>query len=96
MIDTGRWQATDYVQFSSMSLDQVIRRKLGTQRPSVSADSSSGSSQASRLFQLRRADADQVDAEFDARKRWPRQIRLPADQQECAASWLYSAAGVFR
>jgi len=93
MVD--RWRATDYAQFSSMSLDDVVLRKLGTRRPAVITGSSSSSSQASRLFQLRRTDDDQVDAEFDARKRWPRQIRLQADQQECAASWIYSAAGVF-
>jgi len=85
------WQAIDYVQFSSMSVEDVVRDRLGTRRPEVS--SSSG---PSRLFQMRRTSQDQVDHEFDARKRWPRRILLPADQQQCAASWIYSAAGLFR
>jgi len=94
----ARWRATDYVQFTSMSLDDVIQRRLGTRRRADTASSSSSGGHVSRLVQLRGTDDDdQVTAiEFDARRRWPHHIRLPVDQQDCAASWIYSAAGLFR
>jgi len=88
----NRWQATAYDQFSSMSHDDVARYKLGTRRPAVKE--ASISSQTSKLIQMRSSDED-VDQEFDARRRWSRQIRLPADQRECAASWIHSAAGLY-
>ena len=96
MYTVDRWRATDYVRFSSMSLDDVIQQRLGTRRHDVTASSSSSSGHVSRLVQLRSADDDQVAIEFDARIRWPQQIRLPVDQHDCAASWIYSAAGLFR
>lgn len=76
-----------------MSLDDAIKRKLGTERPAFTT--TTGSVWSSRLVPMRSADDDQVDAKFDARRRWPRRMRLPEDQKECAASWLYSAAGPF-
>jgi len=38
---------------------------------------------------------DRLDVEFDARRRWRRRMKLPTDQRDCAASWIFSAAGQF-
>jgi len=79
-----------------MSLDDAIKFKLGTRPPPVATTTTSSHGHAhaaSRLVQLRSGDGDQVDAEFDATIRWPRHVQLPADQRQCAASWIHSAAG---
>ncbi|XP_052325878.1 tubulointerstitial nephritis antigen-like [Oncorhynchus keta] len=82
------WRAANYSQFYGMSLDEGLRYRLGTQRPSRTIMSMNE-------MQLNMdPQNDRLPQYFNAAEKWPGKIHEPLDQGNCAASWAFSTAAV--
>ncbi|XP_043939619.1 tubulointerstitial nephritis antigen-like [Protopterus annectens] len=81
------WKAGNYSQFWGMTLDEGIRYRLGTTKPSstvMNMNEIQMSMEPTEIFPVR----------FDAREKWPHMIHEPLDQGNCAGSWAFSTASV--
>uniref|UniRef100_A0A3Q3A6B3 Tubulointerstitial nephritis antigen like 1 n=1 Tax=Kryptolebias marmoratus TaxID=37003 RepID=A0A3Q3A6B3_KRYMA len=76
------WKAANYSQFYGMTLDEGIRFRLGTQRPS------------SIIMNMNEIQNDRLPHYFNSAEKWPGKIHEPLDQGNCAASWAFSTAAV--
>ncbi|XP_059810269.1 tubulointerstitial nephritis antigen-like [Hypanus sabinus] len=81
------WEASNYSQFWGMTLDEGIRYRLGTRRPS------------STVLNMNKLSMDMdsndvLPKHFNAADKWPGMIHQPMDQGNCAASWAFSTAAV--
>uniref|UniRef100_A0AAY4E3V5 SMB domain-containing protein n=1 Tax=Denticeps clupeoides TaxID=299321 RepID=A0AAY4E3V5_9TELE len=81
------WRASNYSQFWGMSLDEGLRYRLGTQRPSRSIMSMNE-------IQMNMNGRNDLPRHFNAAEKWPGKIHEPLDQGNCAASWAFSTAAV--
>jgi len=80
----GRWRASNYSAFWGLTLDDGIRYRLGTFRPTDSVNMMS----SMRLFV-----EGELPEMFDARDEWPGLIEGVLDQGNCASSWAFSTTG---
>ncbi|MGH0168561.1 UNVERIFIED_CONTAM: hypothetical protein FKN15_002004 [Acipenser sinensis] len=80
------WRAGNYSQFWGMSLDEGIRYRLGTNKPSRTV----------RNMNEIKTNLENVFLPyyFNAADKWPGKIHEPLDQGNCAASWAFSTAAV--
>uniref|UniRef100_A0A3B5AI44 Tubulointerstitial nephritis antigen like 1 n=1 Tax=Stegastes partitus TaxID=144197 RepID=A0A3B5AI44_9TELE len=76
------WQAANYSQLYGMTLDEGIRYRLGTQRPSRT------------IMNMNEIQSDRLPLYFNSAEKWPGKIHEPLDQGNCAASWAFSTAAV--
>ncbi|XP_017309833.1 tubulointerstitial nephritis antigen-like [Ictalurus punctatus] len=81
------WKAANYSQFWGMSLDEGLRYRLGTQRPSRIIMSMNE-------IQMNMDNNEHLPSYFNAAEKWPGKIHEPLDQGNCAASWAFSTAAV--
>uniref|UniRef100_A0A671P1S7 Tubulointerstitial nephritis antigen-like n=1 Tax=Sinocyclocheilus anshuiensis TaxID=1608454 RepID=A0A671P1S7_9TELE len=81
------WRATNYSQFWGMTLDEGLRYRLGTQRPSRTIMNMNE-------IQMNMNGNDHLPSYFNAADKWPRKIHEPLDQGNCNASWAFSTAAV--
>ncbi|KAF5908603.1 tubulointerstitial nephritis antigen-like [Clarias magur] len=81
------WKAANYSQFWGMSLDEGLRYRLGTRRPSHSIMSMNE-------IQMNMDNNPHLPSNFSAAEKWPGKIHEPLDQGNCAASWAFSTAAV--
>ncbi|XP_026785377.3 tubulointerstitial nephritis antigen-like [Pangasianodon hypophthalmus] len=81
------WRAANYSQFWGMSLDEGLRYRLGTQRPSRAIMSMNE-------IQMNMDNNEYLPSYFNAAEKWPGKIHEPLDQGNCAASWAFSTAAV--
>ncbi|XP_036411414.1 tubulointerstitial nephritis antigen-like [Megalops cyprinoides] len=81
------WRAGNYSQFWGMTLDEGLRYRLGTQRPSRTVMSMNE-------IQMKMDNAEYMPSYFNAAEKWPGKIHEPLDQGNCAASWAFSTAAV--
>lgn len=79
------WTATNYSALWGLTLDEGIKRRLGTRRPSA---------HITEMSVLKVAPEEGLPVEFDARKEWPGLISPVLDQKDCGSSWAFSTAGV--
>ncbi|KAJ8273182.1 hypothetical protein GJAV_G00098590 [Gymnothorax javanicus] len=88
-INTGNygWRAGNYSQFWGMTLDEGLRYRLGTQRPSRTVMNMNE-------IQMNMDSAGHLPSHFNAAEKWPGKIHEPLDQGNCAASWAFSTAAV--
>ncbi|XP_055733063.1 tubulointerstitial nephritis antigen-like isoform X2 [Salvelinus fontinalis] len=82
------WRAANYSQFYGMSLDEGLRYRLGTQRPSRTIMS------MNEMQVNMDTQNDRLPQYFNAAEKWPGKIHEPLDQGNCAASWAFSTAAV--
>jgi len=80
----GRWRAFNYSGFWGLTLDQGIRYRLGTFRPTQPVN---------KMTSMRVFAEDQLPESFDARDQWAGLIEDVLDQGNCAASWAFSTTG---
>lgn len=81
------WKAFNYSQFWGMSLDEGLRYRLGTQRPSRAIMNMNE-------IQMNMNGNEHLPSYFNAAEKWPGKIHEPLDQGNCAASWAFSTASV--
>ncbi|XP_006274876.1 tubulointerstitial nephritis antigen-like isoform X1 [Alligator mississippiensis] len=81
------WKAANYSRFWGMTLDEGIRYRLGTIRPSTTV---------MNMNELHMSmDTNEVlPSSFNAAHKWPGLIHEPLDQGNCAGSWAFSTAAV--
>ncbi|MBN3280377.1 TINAL protein, partial [Polyodon spathula] len=80
------WRAGNYSQFWGMSLDEGIRYRLGTNKPSRTVSNMNEmKTNLENVF---------LPNYFNAADKWPGKIHKPLDQGNCAASWAFSTAAV--
>lgn len=82
------WKAANYSQFYGMSLDEGIRYRLGTQRPSRTIMN------MNEIQMNMDPESDRLPLNFNSAEKWPGKIHEPLDQGNCAASWAFSTAAV--
>ncbi|XP_029976266.1 tubulointerstitial nephritis antigen-like [Salarias fasciatus] len=82
------WRAANYSQFHGMTLDEGIRYRLGTQRPSRTIMN------MNEMQMNMDPQSDQLPHYFNSAEKWPGKIHEPLDQGNCAASWAFSTAAV--
>ncbi|CAL8371254.1 unnamed protein product [Boreogadus saida] len=82
------WKATNYTHFYGMSLEDGIRYRLGTQRPSRTIMS------MNQIQMNMDPQSEPLPGHFNAVEKWPGKIHEPLDQGNCAASWAFSTASV--
>uniref|UniRef100_A0A8C1NZL5 Tubulointerstitial nephritis antigen-like 1 n=2 Tax=Cyprinus carpio TaxID=7962 RepID=A0A8C1NZL5_CYPCA len=75
------WRATNYSQFWGMTLDEGLRYRLGTQRPSRTIMNMNEIQVCGSVY-------------FNAADKWPGKIHEPLDQGNCNASWAFSTSAV--
>uniref|UniRef100_W5L5K0 Tubulointerstitial nephritis antigen like 1 n=1 Tax=Astyanax mexicanus TaxID=7994 RepID=W5L5K0_ASTMX len=81
------WRASNYSQFWGMTLDEGLRYRLGTRRPSRAIMSMNE-------IQMNMDHNEHLPSYFNAAEKWPGKIHEPLDQGNCAASWAFSTAAV--
>ncbi|XP_051527226.1 tubulointerstitial nephritis antigen-like [Myxocyprinus asiaticus] len=81
------WRAANYSQFWGMTLDEGLRHRLGTQRPSRTVMNMNE-------IQMNMNGNDHLPSYFNAADKWPGKIHEPLDQGNCNASWAFSTAAV--
>ncbi|CAM4631483.1 unnamed protein product [Leuciscus chuanchicus] len=81
------WRAANYSQFWGMTLDEGLRYRLGTQRPSRAVMNMNE-------MQMNMNGNDHLPSNFNAVNKWPGKIHEPLDQGNCNASWAFSTAAV--
>ncbi|TNN85709.1 Tubulointerstitial nephritis antigen-like [Liparis tanakae] len=82
------WKAANYSQLYGMSLDEGVRYRLGTQRPSKTIMN------MNEMQMNMDPESDRLPAYFNSSEKWPGKIHEPLDQGNCAASWAFSTAAV--
>ncbi|CAB1421279.1 unnamed protein product [Pleuronectes platessa] len=82
------WQASNYSQLYGMSLDEGIRYRLGTQRPSRTIMN------MNEIQMNMDPQSESLPLYFSSAEKWPGKIHEPLDQGNCAASWAFSTAAV--
>ncbi|NXG40687.1 TINAL protein, partial [Psilopogon haemacephalus] len=82
-----RWRAANYSQFWGMTLEDGIRHRLGTFRPSPTVMNMNE-------LQMNMDSNEVLPRHFDAAAKWPGMIHEPLDQGNCAGSWAFSTAAV--
>ncbi|NWT01039.1 TINAL protein, partial [Mionectes macconnelli] len=80
------WRATNYSQFWGMTLEDGIRHRLGTFRPSPTVMNMNE-------MHMNMDSNEVLPQHFDAAAKWPGMIHGPLDQGNCAGSWAFSTAG---
>nr|XP_033812957.1 tubulointerstitial nephritis antigen-like [Geotrypetes seraphini] len=81
------WRAGNYSQFWGMTLDEGIRYRLGTSKPSTTVMNMNE-------LHINMASNEILPAYFNAADKWPGMIHEPLDQGNCAGSWAFSTAAV--
>ncbi|XP_007904950.1 tubulointerstitial nephritis antigen-like isoform X2 [Callorhinchus milii] len=81
------WTASNYSQFWGMTLEEGIRYRLGTMRPSATVMNMNQLNVHMERNEL-------LPRYFNAADKWPGMIHEPMDQGNCAASWAFSTAAV--
>ncbi|XP_056597162.1 tubulointerstitial nephritis antigen-like [Triplophysa dalaica] len=81
------WRAANYSHFWGMTLDEGLRYRLGTQRPSRTIMNMNE-------IQMNMNGKDHLPSYFNAAEKWPGKIHEPLDQGNCNASWAFSTAAV--
>ncbi|XP_072404738.1 tubulointerstitial nephritis antigen-like [Chiloscyllium punctatum] len=81
------WRASNYSQFWGLTLDEGIRYRLGTRRPSSTVMNMNE-------LNMKVDSNDLLPRYFNAAHKWPGMIHEPLDQGNCAASWAFSTAAV--
>ncbi|XP_072532237.1 tubulointerstitial nephritis antigen-like [Salminus brasiliensis] len=81
------WRAGNYSQFWGMTLDEGLRYRLGTEKPSRAIMSMNE-------IQMNMDSNEHLPSYFNAAEKWPGKIHEPLDQGNCAASWAFSTAAV--
>uniref|UniRef100_A0A8C2VDT2 Tubulointerstitial nephritis antigen-like n=1 Tax=Chinchilla lanigera TaxID=34839 RepID=A0A8C2VDT2_CHILA len=81
------WQAGNHSAFWGMTLDEGIRYRLGTIRPSSSVMN------MNEIYTVL-APGEVLPTAFEASEKWPNLIHEPLDQGNCAGSWAFSTAAV--
>ncbi|XP_030073327.1 tubulointerstitial nephritis antigen-like [Microcaecilia unicolor] len=81
------WKAGNYSQFWGMTLDEGIRYRLGTSKPSTTVMNMNE-------LHVNMASNEILPTSFDAAAKWPGMIHEPLDQGNCAGSWAFSTAAV--
>ncbi|XP_077599651.1 tubulointerstitial nephritis antigen-like [Stigmatopora nigra] len=82
------WRAANYSELYGMTLDEGIRYRLGTQRPSKSIMN------MNEMQINMGSEGDVLPTRFNSGEKWPGKIHEPLDQGNCAASWAFSTAAV--
>uniref|UniRef100_A0A803WA95 Tubulointerstitial nephritis antigen like 1 n=1 Tax=Ficedula albicollis TaxID=59894 RepID=A0A803WA95_FICAL len=85
------WRAANYSQFWGMTLEDGIRHRLGTFRPSPTVMNMN--EMHVTLFHPNPGWV--LPRHFDAAAKWPGMIHEPLDQGNCAGSWAFSTAAGF-
>ncbi|XP_005058514.2 PREDICTED: tubulointerstitial nephritis antigen-like [Ficedula albicollis] len=80
------WRAANYSQFWGMTLEDGIRHRLGTFRPSPTVMNMNE-------MHMNMDTNEVLPRHFDAAAKWPGMIHEPLDQGNCAGSWAFSTAG---
>ncbi|XP_056365373.1 tubulointerstitial nephritis antigen-like isoform X1 [Oenanthe melanoleuca] len=81
------WRAANYSQFWGMTLEDGIRHRLGTFRPSPTVMNMNE-------MHMNMDTNEVLPRHFDAAAKWPGMIHEPLDQGNCAGSWAFSTAAV--
>uniref|UniRef100_A0A2K6V900 Tubulointerstitial nephritis antigen like 1 n=1 Tax=Saimiri boliviensis boliviensis TaxID=39432 RepID=A0A2K6V900_SAIBB len=81
------WQAGNHSAFWGMTLDEGIRYRLGTIRPSSSVMN------MHEIYTVLNP-GEALPTAFEASEKWPNLIHEPLDQGNCAGSWAFSTAAV--
>ncbi|NXP42084.1 TINAL protein, partial [Leiothrix lutea] len=81
------WRAANYSQFWGMTLEDGIRHRLGTFRPSPTVMNMNE-------MHMNMDSNEVLPRHFDAAAKWPGMIHEPLDQGNCAGSWAFSTAAV--
>ncbi|XP_067862481.1 tubulointerstitial nephritis antigen-like [Heptranchias perlo] len=81
------WRAANYSQLWGLTLDDGIRYRLGTRRPSTTVMNMNE-------LNMDMDSNDILPRYFNAADKWPGMIHDPMDQGNCAASWAFSTAAV--
>ncbi|KAM5247016.1 tubulointerstitial nephritis antigen-like isoform 2-T2 [Ctenodactylus gundi] len=81
------WQAGNHSAFWGMTLDEGIRFRLGTIRPSSSVMN------MNEIYTVL-SPGEVLPRTFKASEKWPNLIHEPLDQGNCAGSWAFSTAAV--
>ena len=81
---TFRWRAGNYSKFWGMTLDEGIRKRLGTHKP----DSIVLGMNPIKVYVNGR-----LPNSFDSREKWPGWVHGIRDQGNCASSWAFSTTG---
>ncbi|NWH69909.1 TINAL protein, partial [Piaya cayana] len=81
------WRADNYSQFWGMTLEDGIRYRLGTFRPSPTVMNMNE-------MHMNMDSNEVLPRHFDAAAKWPGMIHEPLDQGNCAGSWAFSTAAV--
>uniref|UniRef100_A0A8C3PR73 Tubulointerstitial nephritis antigen like 1 n=1 Tax=Calidris pygmaea TaxID=425635 RepID=A0A8C3PR73_9CHAR len=81
------WRAANYSQFWGMTLEEGIRHRLGTFRPSPTVMNMNE-------MHMNMDSNEVLPRHFDAAAKWPGMIHEPLDQGNCAGSWAFSTAAV--
>lgn len=81
------WQAGNHSAFWGMTLDEGIRYRLGTIRPSSSVMN------MNEIYTVL-GQGEVLPTAFEASEKWPNLIHEPLDQGNCAGSWAFSTAAV--
>ncbi|XP_014405023.1 PREDICTED: tubulointerstitial nephritis antigen-like isoform X1 [Myotis brandtii] len=81
------WRAGNHSAFWGMTLDEGIRYRLGTIRPSPSVTSMNE-------IHTMLVPGEVLPTAFEASEKWPNLIHEPLDQGNCAGSWAFSTAAV--
>lgn len=81
------WRAANYSQFWGMTLDEGLRFRLGTKRPTRTIMNMNE-------MQMNMNGNDHLPSYFNAVDKWPGKIHEPLDQGNCNASWAFSTAAV--
>uniref|UniRef100_A0A8C5L6G7 Tubulointerstitial nephritis antigen-like n=1 Tax=Jaculus jaculus TaxID=51337 RepID=A0A8C5L6G7_JACJA len=81
------WQAGNHSAFWGMTLDEGIRYRLGTIRPSSSVMN------MNEIYTVL-SPREVLPEAFEASEKWPNLIHEPLDQGNCAGSWAFSTAAV--
>ncbi|XP_024920939.1 tubulointerstitial nephritis antigen-like [Cynoglossus semilaevis] len=82
------WRASNYSQLYGMTLDEGIKYRLGTQRPSKTIMN------MNEMQMNMDPQNEQLPQYFNSTEKWPGKIHEPLDQGNCAASWAFSTAAV--
>ncbi|XP_042808328.1 tubulointerstitial nephritis antigen-like isoform X2 [Panthera leo] len=81
------WRAGNHSAFWGMTLDEGIRYRLGTIRPSSSVTNMNE-------IHTVLGPGEVLPTAFEASEKWPNLIHGPLDQGNCAGSWAFSTAAV--
>ncbi|KAI4544599.1 hypothetical protein MJG53_002530 [Ovis ammon polii x Ovis aries] len=81
------WRAGNHSAFWGMTLDEGIRYRLGTVRPSSSVTNMNE-------IHTVLGPGEVLPRTFEASEKWPNLIHDPLDQGNCAGSWAFSTAAV--